>query len=169
MPPFGGHFFLSYNMTYKEIILREADNTSLIYLYKEGLFWKAYEKSAYLFVNSIASYKVKSKFVKAVKQDIIYIGLPPVSLERTKEKYTVIRSDDKEITIKPNINNYNNQTFEHWKTTLLTVLDQNPIPITNVRMSDTDIANKVRMFNLESKTPMQCLLFLAELKKEING
>ena len=156
-------------MTYKEIILREASNTNLIYLYKEGLFWKAYEKSAYLFVNSIASYKAKSKYVKAVKQDIIYIGLPPVSLQRTKEKYTVIRSDDKEIMIKPNINNYNNQTFEDWKTTLLTVGDQNPIPITNSQMSDTYIANKVRMFNLESKTPMQCLLFLADLKKEING
>lgn len=156
-------------MTHKEIIQREADNTSLIYLYKEGLFWKAFEKSAYLFVNSIASYKAKSKYVKAVKQDIIYIGLPPVSLERTKEKYTVIRSDDKEITIKPNINNCNNQTFEDWKTTLLTVGDQNPIPITNSQMSDTYIANKVRMFNLESKTPMQCLLFLADLKKEING
>ena len=108
-------------------------------------------------------------YFQSVKQDIIYIGLPPVSLERTKEKYTVIRSDDKEITIKPNINNCNNQTFEDWKTTLLTVPDQNPIPITNVRMSDTYIANKVRMFNLESKTPMQCLLFLADLKKEING
>ena len=88
-------------MTHKEILQRESSNTDLIHLYKEGLFWKAYEQSAYLFAHNIATYKVKSKYDKKTRQDIIYIGLPPISLERAKEKYTIIKSSDKEITIKP--------------------------------------------------------------------
>lgn len=167
---FGGHFQNSIIMTHKEILQRESSNTDLIHLYKEGLFWKAYEQSAYLFVNSITSYKVKSKYDKKTRQDIIYIGLPQISLERAKEKYTVIRSDDKEITIKPIIANSSIQiSFERWK--MMNLKTNEPLPIiqTRVNMSDADIANKVRMFNLESKTPMQCMMFLADLKKEING
>ncbi len=36
-------------------------------------------------------------------------------------------------------------------------------------VSDEYIADKLRNFNIESKTPMACMLFLVELKKEING
>ena len=37
-------------MTTKEIFSAETANTDKIILYKEGIFYKAYEKSAYAFV-----------------------------------------------------------------------------------------------------------------------
>ena len=35
--------------------------------------------------------------------------------------------------------------------------------------TDEYIINKVRSFNIESKTPMDCMMFLVDLKKKING
>lgn len=37
------------------------------------------------------------------------------------------------------------------------------------RPTDEYIINKVRSFNIESKTPMDCMMFLVDLKKKING
>ena len=40
-------------MTVKEIIAIESANTSSIILFKEGIFWRIYEKSAYFFTKKI--------------------------------------------------------------------------------------------------------------------
>jgi len=62
-------------MKISEIVSLEQDNEGLI-LHKEGIFWRAYELSAYKFVTSIKTYNAKSKFYKNIKQDIVYVGFP---------------------------------------------------------------------------------------------
>ena len=67
-------------MTVKEILEIEDANTGSINLFKEGICWRVYEKSAWRFVKNIRDYRVFRKHVKAVKQDIAYLVVPESAL-----------------------------------------------------------------------------------------
>jgi hypothetical protein len=58
-----------------EIVSLEQSYEGII-LHKEGIFWRAYELSAYRFVTSIKKYNVLCKFYKNIKQDVVYMGFP---------------------------------------------------------------------------------------------
>ena len=67
-------------MKIAEILEIENANTGSINLFKEGICWKVYEKSAWRFVKNIREYRVFRKYVKAVKQDIAYFVVPESAL-----------------------------------------------------------------------------------------
>ena len=50
-------------MTVKEIIQIENGNRNTIILLREGIFWRAYEKSAYAFFIQVHPYKPTRKWV----------------------------------------------------------------------------------------------------------
>ena len=58
------------------ILSREIHNLHCIYFYREGIFLKAYERSAYAFVTGVQSFRGKKRFVKNVNQEIVSIGFP---------------------------------------------------------------------------------------------
>jgi len=45
-------------MQIKAIIAQESNNVGSIILFREGIFWRAYERSAYYFVKYIIPYEV---------------------------------------------------------------------------------------------------------------
>jgi len=64
-------------------------------------------------------------------------------------------------------------TFEEWKNSIETTISNNKganlmLP-KGTSPTDEYIINKVRSFNIESKTLMDCMMFLVDLKKKING
>ena len=59
-------------MHYQEITNKEAANSGEINLYLEGIFWKAYQQSAYLFVKNLADFKLSGKFIKAISQSACF-------------------------------------------------------------------------------------------------
>lgn len=67
--------------TIKERVEREQSNIDKIYLYKEGIFYRAYERSAYLWINHICKYEIKKRYVKTVGKVIVYLGFPMSVLE----------------------------------------------------------------------------------------
>ena len=67
-------------MKIAEILEIENANTGSINLFKEGICWKVYEKSAWRFVKNIREYRVLRKYVKTVKQDIAYLVVPESTL-----------------------------------------------------------------------------------------
>jgi len=50
-------------MSIQEITTIEDQNTGEIRLHKEGIFWKAYQQSAYLFTREVKVFKVYRKWV----------------------------------------------------------------------------------------------------------
>ncbi len=66
-------------MTFEEIISREESNTNRIYLYKEGIFLKAYEHSAFFVHLYIKEFKLSKRYIKTVNQDVISLGFPETS------------------------------------------------------------------------------------------
>lgn len=86
-------------MTQKEILDREADNTGSIWLYLEGSFYKAYERSAFAFCTRIREYKTLRKESKTLGRDILYVGFPMTSLERTLSQQMAVQVDDRTIRV----------------------------------------------------------------------
>ena len=70
-------------MTSRELIAAEANNTDRIALYREGLFWKAYERSAYALCTQVRPFKPTRKVLKTLAGgDIVSIGFPAIAADR---------------------------------------------------------------------------------------
>ena len=70
-------------MTIKEkLILETKKQNNEIILHREGIFYIAYEHSAWLFSVVLHSFKVKKVYVKCVAQEVVSIGFPMASLEK---------------------------------------------------------------------------------------
>lgn len=86
-----------------EILQNESTNTGAIFFYREGVFYKAYERSAYLFVKYVKPFQVKKRMVKSVKQEVVSIGFPTNSLinyfpsDKIKEKENIVEVDLEKI------------------------------------------------------------------------
>lgn len=145
-------------MGIKEKIYKEIDNTNHIFLYKEGMFWRAYEVSAYNFVQNIQKYKVLKRYIKLVSQEVCFIGFPDNILDPLLLKYSnaisTVSREKNYVDIQLAGFKANSDTYKQWKSTVgfLQANDYNYI-----------IA-KINKFDLGKKTPMDCMQFLYELK-----
>lgn len=155
--------------TYIDAIKFETEKpNNTIRLIKSGEFYRAYNHSAWLFHCCIAEHKVMRKFVKTLDTDIYYIGFPEKSLftnigERnsTKTEYGFdIELTDEEIP--------DPEAFETWKTTIETQHsskgDFYSLPIAGAD-AEKEVIRRIKDFPLESKSMIDCVVFLAELRK----
>lgn len=159
-------------MTTKEIFSAEIANTDKIILYKEGIFYKAYEKSAYAFVLRLNPYATKKKFIKVISSYVVSIGFPMSSLDKFKDQLEILERTDERIVIKTD--DIDTTEFEAWKETLpihepkpKEVVSQVEEPKAEV-LNHSRIVEMIRSFAVENKTPIECMIFLSEIKKMMN-
>ncbi|MCM1302261.1 MAG: hypothetical protein NC250_00505 [Alistipes senegalensis] len=70
-------------MTSRQLIAAEADNFDRVVLYREGLFWKAYERSAYVLCTQVRAFKPTRKILKTLAGgDIVSVGFPAIAADR---------------------------------------------------------------------------------------
>jgi hypothetical protein len=81
------------------VILIEDGNTNNIHLYKEGSFWKAYERSAYLFVHHIKPYRTKLRYYKNIEREVISIGFPDSALSGLVKDCKIIYRTETSLSI----------------------------------------------------------------------
>jgi len=91
-------------MTVKEIIEQELRNKNAIYLLKEGMFFRSYNRSAMLMVTTLFPYKVHKKWIKKVNEYIYYCGFPEQGLTKVKKKalekgYSISNEGEKMLVI----------------------------------------------------------------------
>jgi len=72
-------------MKVKDIVELEEKNDSSIFLLKEGIFYRAYDRSLMRFSSKIKKLKVNAKYVKVVKRTIFYGGFPESILDMVHE------------------------------------------------------------------------------------
>lgn len=155
--------------TYIETIKFEEEAPEhTIRLVKSGEFYRAYNHSAWLFQCCIAEHKVIRKFVKSLNRDIYYIGFPEKSLftnigERNSIKTELgfdIQLSSDEIP--------DEDGFETWKQTIETSHsskgDYHSLPLTGAE-AEREVLKRIREFPLESKSLVDCAVFLAELRR----
>lgn len=217
-------------MTCREFIAAEADNTGRIVLYREGLFWKAYERSAFALCSQVRPLKPTRKALKALGGgDLISVGFPSASEAATLGDLAVLERTDDRLTVatqRPVVE----QEFRVWKASVpvkpqavrpkaapdagsattdptpedsvtgdlfatdaatAKEVSERPAPAERTssetgrrsilrrlfRRFDPDagaaastssaerrIIDSLKDFNLADKTPMECMLFISELK-----
>ncbi len=153
-------------MKISKILDIERNNVDSINLFKEGIFWRCYEYSAWQFVRNIRLYRVFRKYVKSVKQDIVYLGFPESVLEailnEIKEGGYMVICNDQEIVIK----GYQlSEGFEHWKGRIEISNDKEK----SSENKQSEIIRRIREYPIITKTPVEAFNFLAAIQKEIYG
>lgn len=158
---------------YVDIVKFESEAPAdTIRLVRSGEFYRAYNHSAWLFQTCITKHKVMRKYVKALKSDIYYIGFPEKSLsnnigerhsERTEYGFDIYLRND-EVP--------DEAGYELWKMTVRTEMsskaDFNSLPLAGAD-AEKEVIRRVREYPLESKSMVECAVFLSELRKLLNN
>lgn len=151
-------------MTVKEIVLLEEENVKNIYLFREGIFYRAYNRSAMRVVETIKSFKINHKYVKTVQQVIFYIGFPCTSFETIsiiaankgwRLMSTSTAESEKMITLW--CESIGNENYDDWIKTKGQAASQ---PLENLQQ-------RIVNFPIERATPLEAMMFLNNLKNQI--
>lgn len=162
-------------MNSKKLIEIEGNNTQQIHLYREGLFWKAYERSAYAFCVQYRNYKPTKKYVKVIEGELISIGFPTKVLSNLVPEGNMTRVSENEIVINL-AQPIGEEQFVEWKKqTPLTTVNASvkktsggeQVVSTNARGSSAMdlLAERIVGYNLADHTPMEAMQFICELKE----
>lgn len=143
-----------------------------IRLVRSGTFYRAYNRSAWIFSSLISQYTVLREYVKELKDNVFYIGFPThVMIDRiagrkydkTEKGYDVMLNEDDVL---------DETGYEAWCASILTeTKDKEGEERTgNVRFSghkalENYVASKISRFPLMDSTPKQCLDFLFDLQQ----
>lgn len=167
--------------TIAEILKREDSNQSSIFLYSSGAFYRAYNRSAWLACHLMHDFTTLKQFIKVVNRPVAYIGFPKTSLEKWATGMTITLTEEG-LTIAidrerlPTEDDYDNW-FERIQ---LTEKKQNigepsandkPAKGNPAKPDDIyrEIGYRVARFPLESKSPIDCMLFVARLRQMLNN
>ena len=105
-------------MTSQDFIRAEADNTDRIILYKEGLFWKAYERSAYILCMQVRPFKPTKKSLKSLDGGcIVSVGFPWKHEEKHIGTLKRLENSDDRLTLAA-ASPIDTADFEAWKALL---------------------------------------------------
>ena len=166
-------------------LLFEEQNDCTVRLWPEGSFYKAYERSAYLFVNRVKSYEVQRRYVATAGRDVVSIGFPQSAQEKLGLTGRVC--DNGSVTIRVDAP-LDEQAFLSWRDALPLTEPKpksGPAPLaapaeplheqpsassqSAAQSAEQAVAARVRSINLASTTPMQCMLLLSELQAMLNS
>lgn len=130
----------------------------------EGSFYKAYQESAWLACGLLHRFKAFRRFVRKAGCEVVYIGFPKSSLEKFVSGR---RYEMKGNAVLVYLNDDEPELSEDYATWLAFI----PIISLNNSTGEQDslraLCQKVLDYPLEESTPMACVVFLAELRKQI--
>lgn len=102
-------------MTSKDFIRAEAENTDRIILYREGLFWKAYERSAFAVCMQVRPFKPTKRSLKTLGGgELISIGFLSSTEDRVLDGLTRLETEPDRLVLsarRPIVV----EEFEAWK------------------------------------------------------
>lgn len=160
-------------MTTKEIVERENGETDRVFLYREGIFWKLYERSAWWFVQNVHPFKPAKRFVKSVGQEVVTIGFPVTAFDKYAAALEVISKEEKIMMLGIPEQQRGNKGFGAWKD----ALPPAPEPERKKKAAQSqaydptmvdEIIHTIRRFDIENRTPLECMHCMTEIKQMAN-
>lgn len=140
-----------------------------IRLYAEGIFYKAYERSAWVACRVLHPFMVKKRAVRKVGQEVVSIGFPKTSLDKWAGARRVEHIDDDGVVIYMNdeeVVPFAADEYEAWKAGIELAMKEPEVrQATAMGAVEAEVCQAIRRFPIESKTPLECMLFVAELKR----
>lgn len=160
-------------MSISEILKKEAANNGDIILFKEGIFWRAYERSAFLFTLHVKPYQVTKRYFKNVGCEVVFCGFPNTTLDEL-----LVKVCDKDIFKEDNtiriagFEQTEGKVFKDWKSGIPNVVKEGE-PVYSVCDNGYNckevVLQRIRGFRVASSTPMDCQQFLIEMQKQLDG
>lgn len=157
--------------TIKEVLNQEDQGRNCIYLYKEGIFLIAYDRSAYLFTKYIKKYNARRKYYKGIERSVCSIGFPEKVFQGIMESCgrTSERTEG-EFRIEIPEAKTDQEEFDLWqKEATEKVEKKKEIPEDTTQKEyggQENILERIGAFDLANKSPVECMIFLAEIQKE---
>ncbi|WP_162074266.1 hypothetical protein [Chryseobacterium fistulae] len=142
-------------MTIKSIISQEAPDA--IQCYKHGIFWMAYEQSAYR-IWRLKKYKPSYKYIKYLKQGVISVGFTDIGLEDIMSSFSPfggVLQEQGYVKI-PVSEERGCRDFSLWKQSFR-----------EEKNTDQEIEKQLLSFPLERKSPMEAYVFLQKLQSDL--
>jgi len=158
----------------------ETAGGQTVRLWPEGAFFKAYERSAYLFVTRLRPYEVRRRYVEAAGGDVVTTAFPRSVLSGLGVEFQ--EADDGHVAIRIE-GGVDEQQFQQWR-------DQLPLPGTQVSHlreqpavqpsehpqeepqvghlrtpGEARVLARINGFNLAAATPLDCMMMLSELQQ----
>lgn len=131
------------------------------------MFWKAYERSAYLFLQKTKmDYKVKCRMVKSLGTTVCSIGFPDTALHQlfSGAELTALPNDMEagkdSRTLCVDAAGVDTSGLSAW---MEQVKNETASSKTDT-MAAAEIWERIVDFDIANATPMDCLLFVSELK-----
>ena len=170
----------------KELIGKESQRADIaacavIHLVKEGSFYRAYEWSAWLTVHYYTELKVTHRVLKS-GEDFTFVGFPVASLDRYTPAESVVRESEAGVDIVLPVSVFSpdatpeslGEGFENWKRSQpLTeaskkqVAEERAAAERGAHPRLTDVMRSIMAYPVEQHSPMECMAFLAEVKRQI--
>ncbi len=152
--------------TIRQIIEKERANPGKIYLYKEGIFYRAYNRSAFMWVTHICGYEVKTRYVKSVGENIYYVGFPTSALATRLARHEY-KHDGDCVEVSCDEVGFDENDYISWTESLFSVKTEETRIVSHDEDESSDtIIDAIRRFPLESSTPIECVVFLSRLKQQ---
>lgn len=163
-------------MLLKEKLSRETGNR--IHFYREGMFWKLYNQSAFNFSQRVKQYLLKKKYVKELKGWIVTMGFPDVvlkeNLERLREYTLSVNVSEKvvEVELKEELPGYQ-EWFEGVREEVKglkgvrEVKEEETVPVVGNEDEKEQILKDIRDFPILQKTPLEVQMFFIELQNRV--
>ncbi|WP_288208219.1 hypothetical protein [uncultured Parabacteroides sp.] len=158
----------------QKLALETADSKN-IYLYREGLFWKAYERSAIKFIQTITAYQVNTRFCKVVNMEVISLGFPDAVLPKILENREYEKIDEKRLAIHSVL--LGDEKFmaakSQYISKMMSDLKKETAQESGLVPKEPDVGAQVlerlRLYNIAGVTPIDCMIFLSSLKKQLEN
>ncbi len=163
-------------MLLKEKLSKETGNR--IHFYREGMFWKLYNQSAFNFSQRVKQYLLKKKYIKEMKSWIVTMGFPDVvlkeNLERLQEYTLSVDVSEKvvEVVLKEELPGYQ-EWFDGVKEEvkelkgIREVKEENTVPGVGSNGEKEQILKDIRDFPILQKTPLEVQMFFIELQNRV--
>ncbi|MGB1315394.1 MAG: hypothetical protein ACPG4Y_05200 [Chitinophagales bacterium] len=151
------------------IATKIAHSTLLeVKLYKEGVFWVAYEQSAY-FIAQLKNYKPTKKYFKNINQEVVQIGFPSIETLLQTQGIKVLNNEANFVCF--NIDNaIETPKFTEWKDSIASTQPKAKIVNTTTsKLTNNTLEQKILNFDVSNKTPMQAIIFINQLKNNITN
>jgi hypothetical protein len=168
--------------TIKQILEIEDSNINHIHLFKEGLFLKAYQHSAYLFYTTVKPFKPVLKYFKVAQRNLVLLGFPSSRLPDLFPQTNVKQVEEGyyRIEMTPDSGVFDVEKYNEWflsieeqqkndAEALLIKHSQQDVSIVNKELSDSTLIEKILSFPLERSTPLDSMLFLSELQSNLRN
>lgn len=153
-------------MDIKLILESEKDNFDQIRLYREGMFYRAYEYSAFS-LKKVQTLKTTHKESKALGITYVSVGFPIQSLDKFIQGLTTVSADADRIVLfatEP----VDPEKFQEWKMSVPLSTPQNGERTKNSSpLNGKGIMELLEVFDLSVHTPIECMVFLADIKSRM--